>query len=98
MQPTDFIVIGAVSVVCIIYLFRKPDEAPRMIDDEQVLAVPDLLASQCLTCNAIRTQTGSWLSPKQVPLPQGCRVSHGYCPHCEKKAYAELTSVLSKNK
>jgi hypothetical protein len=52
--------------------------------------LPDLIATQCAQCRHVRTTDQRWLPPAMVPLPPGCRVSHGYCPTCARLAQLEL--------
>lgn len=50
--------------------------------------VPDLIASQCAQCRSVRCVDQRWQPAGMVPLPVGCRVSHGLCPVCERAAHA----------
>lgn len=43
---------------------------------------------QCCVCNKVR-DGGRWKAPPDVDL-RGREISHGYCPSCAAKVFAEI--------
>jgi len=97
---SDEIITAAVCgfVITILCLWLRSDPATDAecgvnLGRMNELPKPDLLACQCSYCRRVRCSHGVWLPEAQVPLPVGCRVSHGICPSCERRAYAELEAM-----
>ena len=59
---------------------------------------PELTAGQCMTCRRVRCLGGRWLHEATVTLPAGCRVSHGLCPSCERRAHSEIDAITIANR
>lgn len=47
------------------------------------------LVPQCMYCHSIRNAEGEWLKPEDAAGFSG-PFSHGTCPNCEPKLYAQL--------
>ena len=50
---------------------------------------------QCCVCRKIRVAKGRWVA-KAIPVGDEMNVSHGYCPVCAAKAFAEVRRTLSQ--
>ena len=57
---------------------------------------PDLLACVCQSCESVRTQDQRWL--KGIPIPTGCRISHGICPPCEQALTERVNRLLNSER
>ncbi len=51
---------------------------------------------QCCSCGKVR-QSGHWVSISKGKLAEK-HVSHGYCPVCAEKAYAEIREFVRLSK
>jgi len=79
---------------------KRPDTLPVNPDWPEVpeTPTPDLLACQCQNCRRIRCVDRRWMPESIVPLPAGCRVSHGLCPSCERRMHAEIDAMTTAAK
>ena len=51
---------------------------------------------QCCVCRKIRVGKDRWVLG-EIPAEDRMNVSHGYCPACAAKAFAEVRRALSQS-
>ena len=49
---------------------------------------------QCCVCRKVKGADGEY---KDSSKPLGDKVSHGYCPKCAEKAFAEIENIRKTN-
>ncbi len=93
-------VAGLIVTVFFLWLRSSPIDAEagivRGYADES--PTPDLLACQCSACRNILCSDRRWLPESAVPLPIGCRISHGVCPSCERRAVEGVETLAGADK
>lgn len=84
-------------IATVLWLNREAaDKLPSNPDwpENPLRPLPELLATQCQDCRRVRCVDRTWQHEATVPLPTGCRVSHGLCPGCERGRHAEIDAML----
>ena len=99
--PTLFVSLialaGASAILLACTRRRDPiDDLAGVSSDIEDAPQPQLTASVCASCKAVKCVDRRWMPARLVRLPHGCQISHGACPDCHRRQMAEAEVAFAK--